>query len=286
MEYSGRDLEEDQMKEIKTQIIVATHKKYEMPEYKEYLPLQVGTSCTEEDFGYCKDNTGDNISEKNPYYCELTGLYWAWKNLDSDYLGIAHYRRYLTAKKNYQIAKCRNDIKKKLEYVLAGRELRQLELRYDIIVPARRHYIIETLYSHYSHSHYEEHLDIARQILKEKYPQYLETFDKVMKARSGYMFNMFIMRKALLDEYCTWLFDILFELEQRVNMEGLSMFQSRLFGRVSELLFNVWLIRQIETNGVQVREVGCMNIGKTDWTRKIKSFLAARFFHKKYESSF
>lgn len=279
-------MEENQMEKIKTQIIVATHKRYEMPEYKEYLPLQVGASCTEEDFGYCKDNTGDNISEKNPYYCELTGLYWAWKNLDCDNLGIVHYRRYLTAKNNYPFNKYSDDVKKALTYVLAGKELRQLVFRYDIIVPKRRHYVIETLYSHYSHSHYAEHLDIARQIIEEKYPQYLSVFDQVMKSRSGYMFNMFIMRKSLVNEYCTWLFDILFELEQRVDMEELSAFQSRLFGRVSELLFNVWLVQRMETGDIHVREVNYMNIGRTDWKRKVKSFLAARFFHKKYESSF
>lgn len=79
-------------------IVVATHKKYRMPEDGCYLPLQVG-KAGKEALGYQGDDTGDNISEKNPYYCELTGLYWAWKNLDAEYIGLVHYRRYFASKK-------------------------------------------------------------------------------------------------------------------------------------------------------------------------------------------
>ena len=79
-------------------IIVATHKKAKMPTQNSYLPIQVGASINP-DLGYTKDNTGENISNKNPYYSELTGLYWAWKNLDSDYIGLVHYRRYFALRK-------------------------------------------------------------------------------------------------------------------------------------------------------------------------------------------
>ena len=84
------------MKNIK--IIVATHKEYQMPSDNIYLPLQVGAEG-KKDLGYQKDNTGDNISKKNPFFCELTGLYWAWKNLDADYIGLAHYRIHFASKK-------------------------------------------------------------------------------------------------------------------------------------------------------------------------------------------
>ena len=77
------------MKNIK--VIIATHKKYQMPEDKMYLPVHVGAEG-KDSIGYKGDNTKDNISEKNPFFCELTGLYWAWKNLKADYIGIAHYR--------------------------------------------------------------------------------------------------------------------------------------------------------------------------------------------------
>jgi hypothetical protein len=78
-------------------IIVASHKKYRMPNDKIYLPLHVGAEG-KNDFGFEKDNSGENISSKNPFFCELTGLYWAWKNLNDDYIGLAHYRRHFTKK--------------------------------------------------------------------------------------------------------------------------------------------------------------------------------------------
>ena len=81
------------MKDVK--IIIATHKEYRMPKDKVYLPLQVGAEG-KKSIGYKKDNTGKNISEKNPFFCELTGLYYAWKNLKYDYIGLVHYRRHLT----------------------------------------------------------------------------------------------------------------------------------------------------------------------------------------------
>ncbi len=65
------------MEEIK--IIIASHKKYQKPVENIYLPVQVGAEGKEKIEGYTQDNTGENISTKNPNYCELTGLYWAWK---------------------------------------------------------------------------------------------------------------------------------------------------------------------------------------------------------------
>ena len=66
-------------------ILVATHKKYKMPaDTSVYLPIHVGCEG-KEDLGFQGDNSGENISTLNPYYCELTGLYWAWRNLACDY---------------------------------------------------------------------------------------------------------------------------------------------------------------------------------------------------------
>ena len=86
-------------------IIVAAPKKYRMPDDKMYLPLHVGAEGKKDadgkalDLGYARDNTGENISALNPSFCELTGLYWAWKNLRADYIGLAHYRRHFSMKR-------------------------------------------------------------------------------------------------------------------------------------------------------------------------------------------
>ena len=76
-------------------VLVATHKKYWMPQDRVYMPIQLGKDI-HEDLGFLGDNTGDNISKKQPYYSELTAIYWAWKNLKADYIGINHYRRYFS----------------------------------------------------------------------------------------------------------------------------------------------------------------------------------------------
>lgn len=267
---------------MKTKIIIATHKKYYMPRDEIYLPLHVGHQG-KADLGYVGDDSGDNISLKNSSFCELTGLYWAWKNLKCDYLGLAHYRRHFTYK-NY-LYRIRNS---KEECILTSTELNLLIPKYQIILPKKRKYYIESLYSHYEHTHYKEHLEITREIIAEKYSNYLDDFDVVMKHTSGYMFNMFIMEKKLADKYCSWLFDILFELENRMGLKKYSAFQGRFYGRVSEIIFNVWLRHKINQSGNKVcyKEVDCMHMEKINWASKGKAFLDAKFFKKKYEGSF
>ena len=84
-------------------ILVACHKADPNIRHDDiYMPIQVGKALHPElDLGFQCCHTGDNISEKNGSYCELTALYWAWKNLkDVDYIGLCHYRRYFDFSKN------------------------------------------------------------------------------------------------------------------------------------------------------------------------------------------
>ncbi len=270
--------------DMNTKIVIATHKKYTMPSDELYLPLHVGAEG-KESIGYQPDNKGENISAKNPSYCELTGLYWAWKNLDADYAGLAHYRRHFTAKP----ASKRKDKENKFPYVLNGEEARSLTAKYDVIVPSKRKYYIESLYSHYAHTHYKEHLDETRRIIETMYPEYLASYDKVVKRTYGYMFNMMIMRRDYFDSYCQWLFDILFELEKRISMPELSAFQGRFYGRVSEIIFNVWLDYQLEKGNIKqerLKELDCIHMENINWFKKGKAFISAKLFGKKYEGSF
>ncbi len=260
---------------MKISIAVAAHKSYRMPEDDCYLPLHVGCEG-KQSIGFTGDNTGDNISVKNATFCELTGLYWMWKNSDADYIGLAHYRRHFAGKSN---PKGDNT---PFARVIGGAELEDILKNIDIIVPKKRRYYIETLYSHYAHSHYAEHLDVAREIISRQCPEYLPAFDKVMKRTYGHMFNMFVMKRDKCDAYCGWLFSILNELETKVDTSDYSAFQARLFGRVSELLLDVWL----EKNGFGYKEIPVINMEKLNWGKKIKSFIMARVFHKKYEGSF
>ena len=96
------------------------------------------------------------------------------------------------------------------------------------------------------------------------------------------MFNMFIMKKEILDKYCTWLFDILFELEKRYNPYQYDSFHARYLGRISELLLDVW----IYTNKISYEEVRVIDMQPVNWWKKGTSFLKAKFTGKKYDKSF
>ena len=263
------------MKDIK--VIVAAHKKYQMPKDTMYIPVQVGAEGKNIIEEYKQDSEGENISNKNPYYCELTGLYWAWKNLEADYIGLVHYRRYFT--KNVKIPK---NEKEKFKNVLSKKEADKILDKVDVILPRKRRYYIENMYDHYKHTLYIEPLDKTREIIEEKYPEYLEEFEKLHQRTSAHMFNMLIMKKEILNDYCNWLFDILFELEKRVDSSQYDTFHSRFYGRVSELLLDVW----INKNGIKYEEVKVIDMQNVNWFKKAFSFLKAKFTGKKYEKSF
>lgn len=240
-------------------IIVATHKDYWMPNDSMYMPLQVGKEG-KKSLGYREDNTGDNISERNKNYCELTGLYWAWKNLSYDYLGLAHYRRHFTS------FKAKGDKKEK---VLKQEELIPYLDKYDVILPKPRNYLIETNYSQYAHAHHAIDLDKTREIIKENFPAYLEVFDKSMKQTTGHRFNMFIMKKDLVDAYCEWLFEILFQLEKVLDISDYNSNDSRVFGFVSERLLDVWL----DTNKIKYLELPYVFMENQNWIIKGSNFI-------------
>lgn len=247
-------------------IIVATHKKYWMPEDEIYLPVHVGAEGKTDDsgepldLGYVKDNSGDNISGKNKQFCELTGLYWAWKNLDADYVGLAHYRRHFTVKGKRGSKK---------EKPITGGEIEEMIGKYDVFLPKKRHYYIETNYSQYAHAHHAVDLDTTRQIIEEKHPDYLTAFDECMKKRGCHIFNMFIMSRDVFEKYCSWLFDILFELERRLDISTYSDNDSRVFGFVAERLMDVFL----ETNKVKYKELPYVFMEKQNWIKKGGHFL-------------
>ena len=250
-------------------VIVATHKPYWMPSDELYVPVQVGAEGKEA-LGFTPDNTGDNISFKNANYCELTGLYWAWKNLDCEYLGLAHYRRHFTVLRG---TSDRRDI-------LTLEQARGLFQNVDALLPKKRNYWIESNYSQYVHAHHAIDLDETRRIIEEKYPDYLEIYDSSMKKTTGHRFNMFIMKKELADAYCAWLFDILFELEKRLDISDYSANDKRVFGFVSERLLDVWL----EQNHIKCKDIPYIFLEKENWITKGVNFILRKMNKKQIAS--
>lgn len=233
-----------------------------MPADECYMPLHVG-NAGKASIGYQGDDTGDNISTKNSSFCELTGLYWAWKNLDAEYIGMAHYRRHF-AKSWLPLS-----IEAKRRSVIGATEIAKLLEESDVIMPTKRRYWIETTRSQYEHAHNPQDLAIAETIVHEKYPGYVESFNRVMNMTSGHRFNMFIMRQDLFRSYCEWLFDILFELERRADTSDYNKHNSRIFGFVGERLMDVWL----DANKINYVEHSVLFMERQNWLVKIKDFL-------------
>lgn len=250
-------------------VLIATHKKYDMPSDDVYIPVHVGKE-NKQDLGYVGDNTGENISLKNPNYCELTAMYWGWKNLDCEYTGLVHYRRHFCNSTFYF------GIGNKKKRILKKEKMESLLCNYDMILPKKRNYWIETLFSHYEHSHNGKDLLKTRKIIQAAHPQYLHAFDKVMKRKKAHMFNMFIARKDISDSYSEWLFDILFRLEKEIDISHYSPYEARVFGYISELLFDVWL----EVNQVNYVELPVMFMEKQNWFIKGYIFLKRKFSSK------
>ncbi|SHK11139.1 protein of unknown function [Hathewaya proteolytica DSM 3090] len=253
-------------------ILVATHKKYDMPKDNMYIPLHVGCQGKQK-LGYMGDNTGDNISDKNPNYCELTGLYWAYKNLKCQYIGLCHYRRYFTLKSPWKRFFHRNN---KLSFILNKSETESLLENYDIILPRKRHYYIETVRSHYDNAHNGSDLEKIYNILKSDYPEYVESYNRIMDGGSLHLYNMFVMKKENFDEYCSWLFHILFKLEKNIDLSTYDEYQSRVFGFLSERLFNVWL----DYKSMNYAEIPILNMERVHWVKKIIAFLKRKFANK------
>lgn len=264
-------------KSPKITVAVAMHKDYCKPSDPMYMPLQVGAALNRVSFGITRDDSGDNISVLNNSYSELTGLYWLWKNSSDKYKGLVHYRRYLGTK-----SFSRHFKRDRMDRVIGSDELSELLTEYDLVVPRKRNYFIETVYSHYAHTMHAQQLDETRKVLKVLAPQYIPAFDTVMNRKKVHIFNMFVMQGNLFDAYCAFLFPVLEELTKRVEPTQYDSFHARYPGRVSELLLDVWL----ETNRRTYVELPVVNIEPVNWLKKGSSFLMAKFFGKKYGKSF
>lgn len=225
---------------LDVKVYVATHKKFVLPKEDYFKPIQVGKSL-QTDLGYNGDDSGDSISNKNPFYCELTALYWAWKNDKSDYIGLCHYRRYF-------------DIENKKDRINDIRFISQSEFDkqkfpeekitkyltdYDIILPKPKVYelSVEQIYG-YSHSVID--FDILTETLEEIYPEYTESWRKLMYQNNKLIhYNMFVARKDIINEYCDWLFKVLFEVEKRVKISPYP-YEKRVFGFMGERLMHLY----------------------------------------------
>lgn len=260
------------MIEKEVAIAIATHKPYSFPSDDGYLPLQVGKTLSQMNLRMMSDDTGDNISVLNPYFCELTGLYWLWKNMQSDYYGLVHYRRYFTLGKGQLPLVSNQKVAKSSDLVA------QLE-HYDIILAKPRNYWIESVGTHYANAHYVADLEKVEQILKASYPDYLKAYNEVLSGTSLSLYNMFVMRSEHFQNYCEWLFDILFQSQALIPYQTYGEYQQRVFGFLGERLLNVWVKKNIPIDKVCYLPV--VHIEGEKFLQKLNGFLSRKLFGSK-----
>ena len=238
-----------------TKIIICCHKPCRLPNNDVFLPVHVGAAISKFDLGIQRDDqvngeTCDNISSKNPNYCELTAMYWAWKNIkkmfpDLKYIGLNHYRRYFEFEHAHSIkdifVKNENDVE---QYKFDTAKMISILQNNDVIVAKKKQYQYP-LYIDYCLCHMSDDLRVLRSVIGDKCPVYMDAFDSVMM-RNGALapYNMNILGWETFDMYCSWLFSILTEVEQRINISNYNNVQARIFGYMAERLWNVFFVHQ------------------------------------------
>lgn len=231
---------------MRIKILVCCHKKDVCYSKEPYIPIHVGKKISQIDLGIQGDDKGDNISDKNGSYCELTGLYWAWKNLNNvDIVGLCHYRRYFDfhnqCQKGIPQTEFNTDSLEHLDFSVPKDIINRIMEGY-IVLPQTLH-LPQTLQQAYCESHISDDFRIMEQAVNESnLKNASETFDKIVKNGNRLSrYNMFLMKWDDFDEYCQWLFSVLGEVERKTDIINYNSVQKRIYGYMSERLLNVWI---------------------------------------------
>jgi len=204
-----------------------------------FLPIQAGGSRV----NIQSDNEGDNISEKNPIYGELTAVYWAWKNLKNvDIIGMSHYRRYLMTTsgltKTFYQTKWEDFLKKHYNAAYYEKDLKQ----YDMVFCKKWKFDGMSVRQQFLEHHpYPEDLDLTRNILGEFHPECVPFWDKFLNGNTGYFCCLYITHWKIFDDLCKWMFPMLFEIEKQLQYEKYDKYELRIIAFLYERLLNVYI---------------------------------------------
>lgn len=250
-----------------------------------YIPVRCGAIYDDrEDVTMLGDDTGDNISEKRMSYCELTVQYWAWKNVEADYYGLCHYRRYLSfAEKKYKtnengqvFEKCfaQNIIEK--HNLTKPQYIQPRISEYDVLIgkhfditkkPTTRGYAkdVKQHWEYWADILIEEGtLDILRDCIETTHPEYLEFFDTYMQSKEYIGYNCFVMKKEFFNELCQFQFDALGVLEKKLKTDEYSERMNRTCGFMGEILYATYITYLQSTKKAVIKELQLVFFSYTD----------------------
>ena len=247
------------MKEANIKIIVCAHKADYCKSDDIYMPIHVGKALSNVELGYIGDDTGDNISKKNPSFCELTGMYWAWKNLKNvDYIGLNHYRRYFIQDKFKNFKELYISTVESEKFETINKELILKSLHDSDVALPRRKIFTTSIWKLWSKMHNEREIIILKEVFEEYYPDYLNSFDTIFRNNKASQYCMFITSWDNFDRYCNWIFDILFKLESKFNTIDAEYYRtSRIYGFLAEHLINVY----VHKNKLRIKYLPVLQLG-------------------------
>lgn len=267
---------------MEIKILVAHHKVGFIYKDNIHEPIHVGKELSEIDLGILGDNTSENISHLNPFYCELTATYWAWKNVKTDYVGICHYRRYFCPNRFFNFFskqrfsffyynfksfffkknkssfflnqfKVHNDSKQKLL------ESFSIWLENNIKSKNTKIFALKPVV-HLNKTNFDlfseigiDYIQQLKECVKKNFPEYNEALELTLKSNELHYANMIIMEKFFFNEYCQFVFGVLekhFEINQS-EVKNTDNY-SRVSGYMGELLTNTYLMKKMQ-NGIDVK---------------------------------
>lgn len=237
------------MNSSKIKIITIYFQPFKKLNHKQYLPIQSGKKQTGIELDMQGDDEGDNISELKSFG-EFTSVYWAWKHLsqDIDIVGINHYRRFFDFYKignpYYYYTNVPLDYFESLNLDVPQNILQFVKSR-GVIVSKRR-YLRKSVGLQYCETHYSQHLYKVKDIISQLYGESgLSAYKEVINDRN-YLFscNLTLMRRDLFDEYCAWLFPILFKVYEESKNYPLPGYDVRTEAFLGERLWNVFLVQR------------------------------------------
>ena len=243
-------------------ILVCYHKKFPLLKDEIYTPIHVGRARVTEETDTSRwlfnnmigDDTGENISDRNAYYNEMTALYWAWKNYDKlgnpDYIGLSHYRRHFVMQEGVgdeyyvKLYDDNSHVFDVMEY--SPEKLCGIVKGCDFITHIGH---VNNMLRHYKENQKASDIDCALEILKEKFPEYAETADAYMQGSEGNFYNMNIFSRELFFQYAEFIFPILEEFEQR----NPDVRKRRMF--VSERLTAIFVAKLMQDKKLKFKEL-------------------------------
>lgn len=231
-------------------ILVAYHKPAKLIKNDVFVPIHVGRAIATEKYkqneidrddynwlinNMIGDDTGDNISNLNNHYCEMTALYWAWKNFDKlgnpDYVGLCHYRRFF-----------------RLEDFISHIEQSDIYMTESVIYP-------EKLNMQFSEFHTEQGLSLLKKTVAELFENDAESIEEFFDSEKLHLYNMFIMKKELFFEYAQWVFKIINQIHQTIDYENMSAYNQRYPGFCAERLLSYFVQKKYKNNDITLKEI-------------------------------